>query len=165
MGSGDRRGTGVGSHADRFRAEPHRVRRLFVALVAMGVAFAPALAFADNLGAIGKGMGVLLLGGLAILVVLMVPFIVLAVLLTRRNRSPRQGRRLVLVTWVMAIVWYAASLVPIAFALTSGGSDAGVLVLAFCGGALPAHISSIVALVRARNLARQIRSLAAGGSS
>ena len=126
------------------------------ALALLATLLPPRLCLADNLGAIGgKGLGELILGAL-IGLGLTVVFIVLAVVLKRKAKptaSARGAAALVISTRVLAIAWYALTLAPVVYNLaTVYGHDVGWVFLACIIAGLPAHISSIVALVRAQAL-------------
>lgn len=116
----------------------------------------PRLCFADNLGSIGKGLGILVLGALLSLGV-MVVFIVLALVLRSRAKARKRGgaKALVIATRALAVLWYLLVLSPIIDNLvTVHGHDVGWLVLFCVVLGAPAHIPSIVALVMASRLAR-----------
>ena len=126
------------------------------ALIAALAVLVPLPCLADNLGAIGMGAAILLLTALLVLSVMIV-FIVLAVVLYVRARAgkARGAGVLVIVTRLLAILWYLAALAPIVFNLAvAGGHDVDWTVMFCLVGGAPAHVASIIALVMARRLAR-----------
>jgi hypothetical protein len=117
--------------------------------------------FADNLGAIGDALALLIIGSV-IVFGLMTLFIVLGRMM-KVGALPTNGAGaggLVRVTRLAVAIWYVISATPIIHnVMTSNffGHDLGwVILFSFIGG-LPAHIASIFALVRASNFAKSNR--------
>ncbi len=128
----------------------------------LGVGLAPRPVLADNLGAIGQALGLLVFAGLFVVGHLIL-FTVLAVWLRRADRrpGPRTGRILVPLTRILAAAWGVLSLSPIVYNLTTAtplGHDLGWVVLLCLGGGAPAHAAAIVALVFARKVSMAKRS-------
>jgi hypothetical protein len=130
--------------------------RILVVLVGV---LASRPAFANSVGGIDAIRQVFAVAGIAVALILgfMALFIVLSVALGRRLRAAASAGGLVKATRVLAGAWYLCALVPAGLSLGRSGWSVGeagwMLVLVLIVG-LPAHIPSLIALVRAARLAR-----------